>query len=55
MELVNVFDKHPNERSRLLEQLEKSGGLTVRTTGVAPMDEETMRGLKALGYVDDDG
>ncbi len=55
MELINVFEKHPNETSRLLEQLEKSGGLTVRTTGVPPMDEETLRSLKALGYIDDGG
>ena len=51
-ELVNVFGKHPEQTMRLMQALEKSGGLNVRLTGAAPMDEETRRSLEALGYID---
>jgi arylsulfatase A-like enzyme len=54
-ELVNVIEKFPDEKLRLMRFLEQTGGLTVQTTGVAPIDEETMRSLKALGYIDDGG
>jgi len=54
-ERINVIAEYPDEQIRLMEILESTGGLAVRTTGAAPIDDETLRGLEALGYVDGDG
>jgi arylsulfatase A-like enzyme len=54
-ERINVIAEYPDEQIRLMEFLENTGGLAVRTTGVAPIDDQTRRGLKALGYIDDGG
>jgi hypothetical protein len=50
-ERVNAIDEFPDEKIRLMKILEETGGLTVRTTGVAPIDDRTLRGLEALGYI----
>jgi arylsulfatase A-like enzyme len=54
-ELKNVIDQYADQKNRLMQILEKTGGLVVQEKETAPIDQETQKRLQALGYIGDDG
>lgn len=55
-ELKNVIEQEVDQRNRLMQILEKTGGLTIHRNETSPIDEETRKRLEALGYLGgDDG
>ncbi len=55
-ELKNVIDQETDQKNRLMQILEKTGGLTIQRNVTSPIDEETRKRLEALGYIGgDDG